>query len=132
MAEDNDTLVFPRIEWLERLAAKIRLHSNSICLQIFECRSCVLLIRVGDVCALRIEDDRHARRTLDDIHYGLSQSRYPLVSMRFVKSRVGLIGADYILRRVNDGAIERNDGRPCVFFLRSLRYLCDIGIQSDA
>src|SRR3989344_2038144 len=131
-APDDHSLIAPLQKRLKGFSARVRLDRYGIGLQVFECRPRVLFVGIFNVAALRVENDSDSRRILDDIHNGLSQGRYPLVSVRLVKSRVRLVCAYDILRRVHDGAIEPNDGRARIFLFRRFRYLGYIGIQPDA
>ena len=58
---------------------------------------------------LDVQDHRYSCYVVDVLN-GAFQCLQPFQSLRFVESKVGLVGADQVSRSVNDGFIEGEDG----------------------
>src|SRR5579884_4453222 len=83
------------------------MNGNRVHAQQIKGRLHISQIGATNIGTLGIQNDRDARVCLLDVAHRSLQSAEALVSPRLIKGRVGLVGADQIVRGINNGPVER-------------------------
>src|SRR3989344_2267359 len=97
-----------------------------------EYRVDVTIIGVADIRALGVEDYGNIRGVLKNVLRGLSKRRKTLITVRFIECAVRLVCAHEVFGRVDNRAIECNEGLTIAPLLRAFRYLLQFRVETDA
>ena len=114
-------------ERLDGIVAHVGVDGYRVEATLAEQRAGVLLGGIADVAALPVADGDYAAR---DMRQSFLDHAPTLVAECFVEREVELVGADEVVRRINDAAVEgQHSSRRAAEMARQLRR---VGIQSDA
>lgn len=130
-AQDEDALGLAVEERLERLGPHVGVHRDCVGLADVERERHVVIVRVADVGALGVEDDRNAWRMITDVRARLLERLDPLGSVGLVEGGVDLVRTHEIGRRLHDLIVETDDRVEVSVAPRRFGQLAVLAIESD-